>query len=107
MKHGSNTDEYREAVRVIPGAATGRERCQCTIRAFPLLSSLIRISSDECLPRSAVIANQAGPRPWGGRELFCARGGIPCPWLDIDSQRRNASPLDEIPADSVAQRESR
>ena len=40
MKHGSNTDEYRAAVRVIHGAATGRKSCQCTIRALPLLSSL-------------------------------------------------------------------
>jgi hypothetical protein len=45
MKHGSNTDEYRAAVRVIHGAATGSESCECTIRALPLLSSLIRVSS--------------------------------------------------------------
>ena len=40
MKHGSNTDEYRAAVRVIHGAATGSKSSQCTIRALPLLSSL-------------------------------------------------------------------
>jgi hypothetical protein len=45
MKHGSNTDEYREAVRVIHGAATGLKSCQCTSPALPLLSSLIRVSS--------------------------------------------------------------
>src|SRR3954447_23803195 len=48
MKHGSNTDEDRAAGRVIQGAATGRKRCQCTIRALSIEFSdpcFIRVSS--------------------------------------------------------------